>query len=60
MIEVGKHHLTDVLGVTPKSFVAGRWSINNDTVKALIEAGITHDLFLLPPFAKPSDVVSLV
>lgn len=52
MIKVGKHYLTDVFGVEPKSFVAGRWSINNDTVKALIKAGITHECSA-PAHSKP-------
>lgn len=43
MIKTGKEYLTEVFGVEPKAFVAGKWSINNDTVKALIEAGITHE-----------------
>lgn len=43
MIRTGRDYLTEVFGIEPKSFVAGRWSINNDTVKALIEAGITHE-----------------
>jgi hypothetical protein len=43
MIKSGKDCLEDVFGITPKSLVAGRWAINNDTVKALIKAGITHD-----------------
>ncbi len=43
MIKTGKEYLADAFGIEPKSFVAGRWSINNDTVKALIEAGITHE-----------------
>lgn len=43
MIETGKDCLTEVFGIEPKAFVAGKWSINNDTVKALIEAGITHE-----------------
>ncbi len=42
-IITGRDYLAEVLGVEPKSFVAGRWSINNDTVKALIEAGFTHE-----------------
>jgi peptidoglycan/xylan/chitin deacetylase (PgdA/CDA1 family) len=43
MIEAGKDYLEENFGVEPKSFVAGRWSINNDTVKALIKTGITHE-----------------
>ncbi len=43
MILTGKNHLTKVLGIVPKIFVAGRWSVNNDTVRALVESGFTHD-----------------
>jgi len=43
MIKTGKDHLQQIFGVEPKVFVAGRWSINNDTVKAVIKAGITHE-----------------
>ena len=43
MIRVGKEYLERTLGITPKVFVAGRWSLNNDIVKALIETGFTHD-----------------
>jgi hypothetical protein len=34
--------------VDPKVFVAGRWSENNDTIKALVKAGFTHDLSACP------------
>lgn len=53
MIKRGKEYIREVSGVEPKSFVAGRWSINNDTVKALIEAGITHECSALA-HSKPS------
>ena len=43
MIQAGKNLLTQKFGVTPKVFVAGRWSLNNDTIWALIVNGITHD-----------------
>ena len=43
MIKTGRDYLYDVFSVEPKAFVAGRWSINNDTVKALIKTGISHD-----------------
>lgn len=43
LIKAGKDYLRDVLRVESKVFVAGRWSINNDTVKALINAGFSHD-----------------
>ena len=43
MIKIAKEYHKDSFGIEPKSFVAGRWSINNDTIKALIKVGITHD-----------------
>ncbi|MBU4480362.1 PTS alpha-glucoside transporter subunit IIBC [Patescibacteria group bacterium] len=43
MIKVGKECLKKSLGVEPKVFVAGRGSLNNDTIRALIENGFTHD-----------------
>jgi len=43
MIKRGKEYLMEKFRVEPKAFVAGRWSLNNDTIKALIENGITHD-----------------
>ncbi len=52
MIKTGKDYLAEVLGINPKSFVAGRWSINNDTVKVLIKAGITHECSA-PTHSKP-------
>lgn len=53
MISKGKDHLADVLGVETKSFVAGRWSINNDTIEALVQNGFTHECSALP-HSKPS------
>src|SRR5690606_25443746 len=43
MIRTGKDYLTDIFGIEPETFVAGRWSLNNDTVKALIKTGLTKD-----------------
>lgn len=48
MIEKGKKYLELKLNVEPKIFVAGRWSLNNDTIKALIENGFTHDCSAVP------------
>jgi peptidoglycan/xylan/chitin deacetylase (PgdA/CDA1 family) len=53
MITVGKEYLADLLGVEPKSFVAGRWAINNDTVKALIKAKITRECSAVPHSKAP-------
>jgi hypothetical protein len=43
MIFAGKKAIEDSLGVSPRSFVAGKWSISNDTIKALVELGFTHE-----------------
>jgi hypothetical protein len=43
LIKTGKDCIEDSFGIVPKSFVAGRWSINNDTIEALIKSGITHE-----------------
>ena len=48
MITVGKEYLKEELGVEPRVFVAGRWSENNDTIKALLRAGFTHDCTPIP------------
>jgi peptidoglycan/xylan/chitin deacetylase (PgdA/CDA1 family) len=52
LIKTGKDYLTDIFGIEPKTFVAGRWSINNDTVKALIKIGLTRDCSA-PPHSRP-------
>ena len=43
MIKKGKEYLCEELNVVPKFFVAGRWCINSDTVRALINNNFTHD-----------------
>jgi hypothetical protein len=43
MIKTGKDRLVDIFGVEPVTFVAGKWSLNNDTIKALIKTGIKKD-----------------
>ncbi|MCD1294869.1 PTS alpha-glucoside transporter subunit IIBC [Methanocella sp. CWC-04] len=43
MIRVGKDLISDSLGTGPKVFVAGRWSINDDTIRALIKSGFSHE-----------------
>jgi hypothetical protein len=43
MIKTGKEYIKERFGLEPKSFVAGRWSLNNDTIRALVKNGITHD-----------------
>lgn len=53
MVRVGKEYIAEKLGVNPTSFVAGRWSLNNDTIRALINNGFTHDCSATA-HAKPS------
>lgn len=48
IINKGKKYLKEVLNADPKVFVAGRWSLNNDTIKALTELGLTHDCSAYP------------
>lgn len=48
MIRAGKAHIRRVLGVEPKAFVAGRWSVNDATVRALVETGFTHECSAAP------------
>ena len=48
MIRVGREYVKRELGEDPKVFVAGRWSFNNDTGKALCELGFTHDCSAVP------------
>lgn len=48
MIKAGKEYLLKELGVETRVFVSGRWSENNDTIKALIETGFTHDCSPIP------------
>jgi len=43
MIEQGKRYLENIFDRPVVSFVAGRWSLNSDTVRALVDIGITHD-----------------
>lgn len=48
LIKTGKEYLERKLGIEPKVFLAGKWSENNDTIKALIAAGFTHDCSPVP------------
>jgi peptidoglycan/xylan/chitin deacetylase (PgdA/CDA1 family) len=48
MISAGKGYLAEVSGKEPRVFVAGRWSINNDTIAALVKTGFTHDCSAVP------------
>lgn len=48
MINKGKEYLKQTLNYEPKFFVAGRWSLNDDTIKALIKNGFTHECSAVP------------
>ena len=48
MIKKGKEWIEQNLGAKTSFFVAGRWSINNDTIKALIDLGFKHDCSATP------------
>jgi len=50
MISSGKRLVSDSLGVTPRTFVAGNWSVGNETVRALVGLGFTHDASGCPQF----------
>ncbi len=43
MIQTGSDFLDDNFGIKPKTFVAGRWSIDNNTIRALIKTKIERD-----------------
>jgi len=48
MLRAGKEYLREKLGIDPKVFVAGRFSLNNNTVRALVREGFTHDASGVP------------
>lgn len=48
MIKTGKDYLKQVLSCNPKFFVAGRWSLNDQTIKALIENGFNYECSGVP------------
>lgn len=52
MIHTGIDHIIDSLGIGPTTFVAGRWSLDNNTVKALVQTGIKRDCSA-PSHSKP-------
>lgn len=54
MIAVGKEAVRTVLGVVPRTFVAGKWSIGNETLRALVELGFSHDASGCPQFSSRS------
>lgn len=43
LIKKGKELIEETFNVIPRSFIAGKWSINNDTIQALIKLGFTHE-----------------
>ncbi|MDP2637223.1 MAG: PTS alpha-glucoside transporter subunit IIBC [bacterium] len=48
MIREGKEKIQEAFGREPKVFVGGRWAFNNDTAKALVANGFTHDCSAMP------------
>ncbi|MEK7510278.1 MAG: PTS alpha-glucoside transporter subunit IIBC [Patescibacteria group bacterium] len=50
MIQVGKEYIKQKLAREPKVFVAGRWSLTINTIKALVQTGFTHDCSAVPGF----------
>jgi len=52
MIKTGADYLEAEFGERPSTFVAGRWSIDNNTVKALINTGMERDCSA-PPHLNP-------
>ena len=48
MIRTGKDHLKDKLNANPLFFVAGRWSIDNSTIKALDKSGFAYECSAVP------------
>ena len=54
MISAGKRLVIGSLGATPRTFAAGRWSVGNDTLRALVELGFTHDASGCPQFLSGS------
>ncbi len=53
MVTIGRDYVKQVLGVVPRVFVAGRWSINDGTTRVLVELGFTHDCSAMPHLRKP-------
>lgn len=43
LIFKAKERIYEIFNIEPKVFVAGRWSLNQDTLKVLSEIGITHE-----------------
>ena len=54
MIAAGKEAVHSVLGIVPRTFVAGKWSVGNETLRALVELGFSHDASGCPQFFSPS------
>jgi hypothetical protein len=48
MIRTGVNYLESEFGRRPTTFVAGRWSIDNNTVKALVNNGMERDCSATP------------
>ncbi len=50
MIVFGKNLLEKKFELSPVTFIAGKWSENNDTIRALTDSGFTHDCTPNPGF----------
>jgi len=48
MIRTGADVLEDEFGTRPTTFVSGRWSVDNATVRALVDAGMERDCSATP------------
>jgi hypothetical protein len=48
MIKTGADYLETELGKRPSTFVSGRWSVDNNTVKALVNTGMKRDCSATP------------
>jgi peptidoglycan/xylan/chitin deacetylase (PgdA/CDA1 family) len=48
MIKTGADYLETELGERPSTFVSGRWSVDNNTVKALVNTGMKRDCSATP------------
>jgi len=50
MISEAKQIVDDAMGVDARTFVAGTWSVNNETVRALVGLRFSHDCSPCPGF----------
>ena len=48
LISKAKERIFEILNVEPEVFVAGRWSLNQDTIRVLSKIGIAYECSALP------------